>query len=982
MRLRNIPLILAASATLLATVLAFAQDAERAEDGDFVFGDEAAWGDSGPEGTEGEDEVKVDAPPPAHRGVIQGVLRDGNGNPAFEGKVSVPGTDYVTYTDVHGRFRLELPPGTYSVRFFVEAHEPAQLQGVVVTAGQVEELNLHVEAREGAVQEIEVIGVLEKNRIEGILLARQRSGSVGDTIGRIEISKTPDSNAAEAAQRVVGATIVGGRFVYVRGLGERYSNALFDGAPLPSPEPDRAAVPLDLFPVAVMDSVTIVKTFTPDIPADFAGGSVQVETRSIPDDLVFSAGVSGGYVTGTTFHDRPTLQGSKTDWLGFDSGRRALPDGVPSDYALIRDGERSDGTVITAQDLAGWAQRFNSSMSWSDTMTPPNHGLNLVVGNGWKLGGDQKLGAIASLTYGRSFNSYDMKRRDFIFRDGEVGAQYDYDTQVSQMKVNWGALGSVAYAPHKDHQLRLVLVRSQLAEDELEVFQGVHEEYAFRDVAGVRGQFVARALNIARLTGQHEFEEANDGKLSWSALYSVATRDEPDSRDAAWVRDTATNEYEFITNGDSGRHFWSDMSERGLAGTIDYEQPLGLAQAAKVKLGGAAQIKDRDFVGRRFVYAGSSGRTNVRCGETFGPSCPDDTFREELFDDFGGRVNRPTFTFEEKTANSDGYDAELDVYATYVMTDVNLLPDLRLILGERFESTRQTIKPKDFGFGDADSARLVGQDLLPSASVVYSATSKAKLRGAVTRTLARPQLRELAPFSFNEVYGGRIVSGNPDLELTHITNVDLRFEYFPSLREVAAFSVFYKNFEDPIEPTITPSGGASQLTYVNSPGAKLIGVEFEARKHLDFISPKLEDFSTVANVTLAHSRIALEQTGNRTLTSTSRPLVNQAPWVLNLALDYDNEDSGTKLRASLNLAGRRVEEVGTSGIPDGYRQPAALVDVTGTQGLGKGFRLKAGVEDLLNSEVLITAGKERNRKLASRSYRDGSVIFVGISYDL
>jgi len=976
---RPFPIIVAVLATAR---LAFAQQPENAEDLDegFVFGNEEAWGESGPEGA--EEKVEANQPPPVNKGVIQGVLRDGEGHPAYEARVSIPGTNYEAYTDLQGRFRLEVPPGTYSVRFFLELHEPAQMQGVVVSAGQIQEVNARVKAREGAVQEIEVIGVLEKTRLEGQLLARQRSASVGDIIGRQEISKTSDSNAAEAAQRVVGATIVGGRFVYVRGLGERYSNALFDGAPLPSPEPDRAAVPLDLFPVAVMDSITIVKTFTPDLPADFAGGSVQVETRAIPDDLVFSAGVSGGYVTGTTFQDRSTLERSGTDWLGFDSGKRALPKGVPSDYALIEEAERPNGTRVTGEELVGWAERFNSSMRWHDIGTPPNHGFNLVVGNGWKLGKSQRLGAIASFTYGRSFKSYDMKQREFIPRLGEIVPKLDYDTQVSQDKVNWGALGSLAYAPHKDHQLRLVLVRSQLAEDSLEVFTGQHEEYNYRDVAGIRGQYVSRALNVVRLTGQHEFKRANESKLDWSALYSVATRDEPDSRDAAWVRDPSTGDFEFITNGDSGRHFWSDMSERGLAGTIDYEQPLGRAQIAKVKVGGFAQMKDRDFVGRRFVYSGYGTRDPATCGQTFGPSCPDDTFRNEYFSDYGGRLNDPTLGFEESTQNSDGYNADLDVFATYLMADANVLEDLRLIVGERLETTRQTIEPRDFGFGDAESARLVDQDLLPSLSVVYSATKKAKVRGAVTRTLARPQLREFAPFAFNEVYGGRIVSGNPHLTLTHITNLDMRFEYFPSLREVAAFSIFYKDFEDPIEPTILPAGGATLLTYVNSPGAKLIGIELESRKQLDFIAKGLEDFSTVANLTLARSRIALKQTGNDTLTSLSRPLVNQAPWVLNLALDYDNEDIGTKLRASLNITGRRVEEVGTEGIPDGYRQPAALVDITGTQALGKGFRIKAGVEDLLNSEVLVTAGKERKRSRATRAYRDGSVVFAGISYDL
>ena len=978
MRLR--PLFLTAVAAFPLVLLSrpvLAQDDEWGE-GE-VFGEAEAFGDPNAFGNEPAEEVRPEAPPPVNRGVIQGLITDPKGEPAIEAQITIVGTPYETYTDVSGRYRFELPPGTYNVRIFYQLHKPAEVQGVKVGVGQVVEVDGAVEPEEGAVQEIEVIGVLEKTRLEGQLLSRQRSASVGDIIGRSEISKTPDSNAAEAARRVVGASIVGGRFVYVRGLGERYSNALFDGAPLPSPEPDRAAIPLDLFPVAVLDSITIVKTFTPDLPADFAGGSVQIDTRSIPDGPVFSVGTKLGYVTGSTFQSAPMYKRSRTDWLGFDSGLRALPSGTPDDYLLQRGTTRPDGSEVTSEEITDWGRRFNSSMNWHDVGLPPNHSFDLVVGNGWKLPGEQKLGAIASLTYGRSFLTInDYTKREFRYDANStlseaISPQIDYKTIETTDSVRWGAYGSISYAPGRNHELGLVLLHSQLADATFQRFSGRSEELA-RRVAGVHEGYESRGLNVVRLTGTHEFEDANDATIRWAGLYSAAFRNELDTRDAVWgLREDG--EWSFITNAGSGRHFWADMSENGLAGNVDYTQPLGRQQLAKLKLGAAANVKDRGFRGRRFEF-GSRTSNGLGCGTTFDSGCPGRTFAPAAFEG-----DRPMAQFAEKTLSTDGYDAELDVFGVYAMADTHVTPDLRLILGERFETTRQTIQSPDFGLGLPRSARLTSQDLLPSLSVVYSATKRAKVRGAVTRTLARPQARELAPFAFNEIYGGRSVSGNPDLKLTHITNVDMRFEFFPTLREVAAFSIFYKEFEDPIEPTLVAQSSGAILSYVNSPTAKLIGIELEARKNLGVLAPALDDFSLVSNLTLARSRISLEQSGYKTLTSTSRPLVNQAPWVFNLALDYDNEDIGTKLRASFNIAGRRLMEVGSGGVPDGYEQSSPSLDVAGTQELGHGFKVKAGVEDVLNSRTLITQGKSRRESIARESYRDGSVIFAGLAYD-
>ncbi|MBN2193083.1 MAG: TonB-dependent receptor [Polyangiaceae bacterium] len=947
-------------------------------EGEYSFGDTTDLGGGQEPGSEGIT-VDLEQAPARNLGVIVGRLIDSRtGDPILEGKISVPGTAHRTLTDLEGRFRLELPPGTYEVRYFEGTHQPARTTGLILAVGQTLDASARLTPLEGLVQETEIIAKIEKERLEGQLLARQRSAATGDIIGRAEIAKTPDSNAAEAAKRVVGASVIGGRFVFVRGLGERYTNSLLDGTPLPSPEPDRAAVPLDLFPVDVIDNITIAKTATPDVPGDFAGGSVQIQTRSIPDELVASASVSGGYNTHATFRDRLDHQGSSTDWLGFDSGLRRLPDGVPDDFPVSAGAYRPDGTEVSAADVRRYAPLLNSSLRWrTDAFTPPNHSASLVLGNGWRLPGEQRLGAVASFSYGHGY-----ELREAVVRQFDPAAasprgfteRIDYQVDEGEETVHWGAFGSLSYAPSTEHGLKLVVLHSQFANDLTRVFTGFASEVD-SEVSGVHLQYASRGLDLAKLSGSHQVEALGRARLAWTALLSRASRNEPDTRDVGYLhRGSADLPFQTTGQSENGRHFFSDLSENGVAGTVDWMQPLDLRNRQRAKLGASFSRRRRDFGARRFSFGPPQGAPPAGCTSAeFGPECPDQTYQPAA-------IEEGTIELDEGTFRTDGYRSDLDVYAGYLMTDLTVAAPVRIVLGERVEATHQAIEPWDFGTGSAGQARVDAVDLLPSAAVVLSLHQNTKARASATRTLARPQLRELAPFAFSDYYQGHLTAGNPDLDLTRITNLDLRLEHFPTLREVAAVSVFHKRFADPIEPVLVPAAGSYMVTYQNTPSAYVYGVELESRTRLGFLSPALDKLSLIANLTLTRSRIQVEQTGDDTMTSLDRPMVNQAPWVTNLALDYDNEDSGTRIRVSYYVAGRRIVEVGAFGLPDAYQQPQHLVDVTASQAIGRHVAIRVGVEDLFDTKAVVTQGSRRESGNTRLEYRDGAVVFAGASY--
>jgi len=914
--------------------------------------------------------------PAKGEGAVQGqVLDKQTAQPLAGASVDVVGTEIRVTTDGKGQFRIALRPGRYALRIYTPGYQPIRAQNVYVFAQGTRKLDVGLEPEsETSGDEFVIEAAPDTASVDALALERKRSASMGDAVGRAEMSKSPDRNAAAAAQRVVGVTLVGNRFVYVRGLGERYTNALLNGAPLPSPEPDRAAVPLDLFPTLALESLTIVKTFTPDSPGDFAGGSVRIETRRIPQKFLFQASASGGFNTQSTFRDRLDYRGGSTDWLGYDDGTRALPSDFPR-YKLSPNTPRPDGTPVTPAELTSRGQSINSYLSSRRSFTPPDHGLNVVAGDGFELGKERKLGVIAALSYGRKYEIR-TDNIDYQYNFGSGTAPYrerTYRFEAAKDTVTWGAFGSVSYDFDKNHRLSLVGLHSQAGEDSVRVIDGFNRGRN-ASIHDTRLEWVERSMNFVQLVGEHVFPELDSARLDWAAWFSKASRDQPDTRGISWQRSDGATSWNFVEDPSSGRHFWAEQSERVLGGQLGWTQPVG--EESKLKLGGFVNKRTREFTSRNFAFKRLlpiAQYDRYQCPSQDFDACADSMF-------FGTNIGQ-SLGLEESTQPQDAYDADLNVYAAYAMTDVAITRWMRAILGQRLEVTRQTLDADDqFDTGVAiKGASVESTDLLPSFGLVFDVTKQSKLRASLTRTLARPQLRELAPFAYVNVLGGRPEVGNPDLTLTHITNADLRFEYFPTLKEVLALTVFYKHFEDPIEAVVIASGDAGVNTYQNAKGANLGGVELELRKSLEPLADPLKHFTFIGNLTASVSRIELTGDALDKVTHASRPMMNQAPYSLNLALDYDGPTK-TSFRVLYNVVGKRIVAVGTEGLDDAYEHPRHLVDLTVAQEFGKHVSVRATAANILNSPFLVTQGKEDSDATVVGRYTTGAVYSLSGSY--
>jgi len=897
------------------------------------------------------DEPDPARPAPSGKGVVWGVVTDAaTKEPLLDAAVTVVGTKQKATADLDGRFRLELAPGAHELRIWYEGHAARRVQGLTVVAGTVQRVNVALDGDKAVAEEVVEVEVTPDRASASAQLAiRRNSATVGDAVSAQEIARTPDRNAADAARRIVGATIVGGKYVFVRGLGDRYSNSLLNGTPLPSPEPDRQAIPLDLFPSIILSDITVTKTFTPDMPGDFAGGSVRINTRELPDHFIFQATLSAGLNTQSTFADRLSYTGSSTDWLGIDGGARAFPTGVP-DYKIIRLGNKPDGSTITPEELTRYGRKMSSPMGATQSVNLPNLTGSAVVGDTLRFGVTQELGYTVALTYGRKLT----RRTGEIIRTFDPDpfdptillTRNDYTAETGLDQVSWGAYGTATYKPNKDHKIVFTGLHSRSSDKEARQIDGFNAEGG-NNPADTRLRFVSRSLTFAQLAGTHKIEAADGAILDWNFALSYASSDEPDTRETIYVRDQGTGIYGWSPGSLSGSHFFGAQRETSYGGGLNWTQPLRKGDLfTKLRTGGLFSRKARTFDSRRFRYIQTPR------------SLPGDLFNQPPDKLFASQNIGPVLQLQEDTRPNDAYTAGQDIYSGYVMVDSWLASRLRVILGARVEASRQNIDSFDPFAVTLEHVltELSPTDFLPSVSFVVKTSSESNLRLSATRTVARPQLRELSPFVFTDYFGAREITGNPDLKGTSIYNGDVRFELFPAAGEVVALSGFYKQFYDPIETTIIPTNQGI-VSYQNAKGAKVVGAELEARKGLGFISPVVKDLGLLANLTLAYSRVELEATLGAQQTNQVRPLAGQSPYVVNAGLDYSNETTGTRARLLYNVFGPRIAQVGSQKRPDVYEEPRHQIDVTVAQRVAKHVDLKLAAENITDAPVRMTQGK-------------------------
>ena len=903
--------------------------------------------------------------------VLQGrVLDVATGEPLIGAQVSVVGTDQGAVTDVDGRYRISLPPGSYDLRVVYLGYSEKTVTGVPVQdrAANYQDITLASQAIEAEGIEVVISAAEERGSVAGALAYQRKATNVVNGISAEEISRAPASDAADAIKRVTSTSIVGGKYVYVRGLGERYSTAQLDGAALPTPEPEKRVIPLDIFPASMIESLFTVKSYTADLPGDFAGGLVDIQTKDIPEQpfITFSSGV--GYNTNLADIDRPKYEGGDLDWLGFDDGTRSIPDGLPDRIPPTA----APKEAASFHDLfEGGFQAFTDPVDFGDV----NKSFSLSFGSPVEWFGKDG-GYLVGLTYS---SSADSRLQEEFYPSLEAGNfQYDYDTQLGIRDVSLSGLGGYSINPTPTSRLSFKTIFTHSAEDETRLVSGPFNQSTSGVARIHRFQFVERTLLSNQARFEHQVGWLGDSQLDWSGSYGLALRDEPDTRTSSYVATSEGDVFRFNESATNDR-FFSDLTDHQFDGGIKLSSRFDLlGRTATFDAGVRGGYRTRDFAARRFSYENAD--TDVR-------SLPP----TQLFT--SANIAAGKIDFLESTEATDQYDATEGTAAGYGSLGFGLTDRLRGTLGLRVEWNRTEVTSLDPRTGTqlAElSSELDTVEPLPTVTLQYELTENQALHAAAARTVVRPQFRELAPFRYQNYLENTL--GNPFLENGESYNFDLRWSWFPTLGEILSVGGFYKNLNDPIEIVRIPTAGNNVGTPepYNGPSAHTYGVELEVRNDLGRWTP-LNGLSASTNVTLASSNVKQDEEievffGNPAatepdiltpdlFTNPERDLFYHSPYLVNAGLHYITPSGATTASLLYDLVGERLTQVGTRGFDDIYETTRRTFDASLEQRFFEIVDLKFAIENITNEPVQFDLGDDQ-----TLDYEPGRTLSLKATY--
>ncbi|WP_035673121.1 TonB-dependent receptor [Flavobacterium sp. 83] len=892
------------------------------------------------------------------------VLDDSNGRSLPGVNVMIKKLKLSTSTDSEGKFIFRnVALGNYDIDFSYIGYMPKIISEVVTTTNETTFVNITLVENKNELKEVVITKTRAKTEsVKSLLLMQKNSVSVSDGISAETIKRTPDKTTSDVLKRISGASIQDNKFVIIRGLNDRYNAAFLNGAPLPSSEPDRKAFSFDVFPSNMLDNLIITKTASPDLPGDFAGGVIQINTKSVPDKNFQSITIGSGYNTITTFKTQKSYKGSSTDWLGFDNGARNLPSSIPTSEVF---------NSLTYQEKAALAKSFESDWSIQDKRFKPNVNFQYTIGHHFDFN-DKVIGVLFSVSNNQTNNYNETVRNDYDNPDPSLPsvllskfADKNYTEQVLT-----SALANFSFKFNENHSITLKNIYSINSSDLLVDRYGQKDVNDTRVIAANVRWFTSNKIYSGQLNGDHYFSKPKI-KFTWTGFYSDINRSIPNLRRNIYsiTNPNSTDLSETIPNAEiannnggpdyGGGMFFSENKENISGFKFDLSKKFNIGDdlVNEIKIGSSSQTRERNFFARQLQY------NTLTLGGNFDYSLlalPNSS----IFSIANMGVISPGkngFTLFDFTKYTDSYSAGSKLDAGYIMLD-NRYKSFRLVWGVRYEKYVQTI---DSRLTETEYLSLNNHqtDILPSANFIYSINKKQNLRLSYSKTLNRPEFRELAPFGFYDFTTQFFTQGNPDLKIASIQNLDLRYELYPGKGQIFSFSYFNKKFTNPIE--IQQEVNNKTVTYRNANSAKNSGVELEFRTLLSSIfksenTTVFDDITLFSNIAVIKSKVDLSNF-NSANTEKSRPLQGQSPYIFNAGLQYLNKDNGWALSTNVNKAGNRITYASSEIKPAIWEKGRTFLDVQ----IAKSFynnklEVKFNIQNILAQDLIFYQNNYRN----------------------
>ena len=894
----------------------------------------------------------------AQTGVINGTISDGEANDVLPfANIVVKGTQKGGTTDFEGKYNITLNPGTYTLEFSFVGYQTKEITGVIVKENQTTTTDVTLNASAGTLDEVVITTSARQNTEAAVLNYQRNAVSLVDGLSLEKIKSTGASNIASAVRNVPGVSVQGGKYVYVRGLGDRYTKSILNGMDVPGLDPDRNTLQLDIFPSQILENVLVVKSSTADQPADFTGGVVDIVTKDIPSREQYSLSVGMAYNSDFHFNKNYLVsESSSTDFLGFDNGLRDNP---------IPDAQQIPIPQINGVVSRALTQRFEKRLAARRAESFMNYNFSATAGDQYDVG-DNKLGYLASLSYRNETTYYDEYVNGQIFRKDETDKS---NNELLLDRGQTGELGNNNVLISGLIGLSFKTDRSKYRLNVLHIQNGESEASRFRQENRIISSnlikkdnliYTQRSISNALLTGKHSLGTQNDWTIEWKISPSYARVYDKDFRVTPFRISTNPNTGEETytiqpsESGDASR-FFRDLNEKSVSSKLDITKNHKLFDRdAKLKFGGAYTYKKRDFQITQFAFP------LLRLNSAFFGGDPDQLLLDQNI--YNPETNSGVYVRRDSN-DSDSFNSNMQIGSGYVSEEFKFTDWFNAIAGVRFEKFILKYTGQNQSGSVLDNASVIDKsDFFPSANLIFNLNedSSKKIRASYSRTTARPSFKEVSLAQIFDPISSTFFIGNINLKPTYINNFDLRYEQYGEAGDFFALSGFYKTFNDPIELSFIRRA-YGQYTPLNLGDAKVFGAELEIRKNLGFIRG-LQNLDFNANFSLIESQQTysaderagrLDNLREGEKLDDYRQLQGQSPYLLNVGFNYNLEDSGWNGGLFYNSQGKTLQIVGAGDVADVYTLPfhSLKLNVSKAFGEKKNSKLTLKFENILDDDI-------------------------------
>jgi TonB-dependent receptor len=942
----------------------------------------------------------------AGEGIVRGKIFDGSTGETLVGvTVFAQGTTNGTTTDLDGNFTLKVDEGIYSLQISYLSYQTLVIENVEVKADETVVLdNIQLTESTHELSEVIVTAQALKTTETALQSIKKKSAVILDGISSAKMELTGDGTAVEAAKRITGISVEGGKYVYVRGLGDRYSKTTLNHVDVPGLDPDRNSLQMDIFPSNLIDNIMVSKNFTADMPADFTGGIMNIETKAFPERKIFSVSIGTSYNPQMHFNsDYLYYQGGSTDFLGFDDGTRDLPHGANQNNIPTPVSGHSD------EDVRDFVQSFNPHLGTKQKTSLPDMSTSITFGNQLDLNtaSNSKLGYIFSVSYKSEYRYFDEVINSEYQRytdpdKNELRYAFIQEGEMGKRNILAGLLGGLAYKT-RNTKLRLTAMHLQSGESRAGKFNLTDNGEAI----GQSGYFAVsdnleynqRSLTNVLLNGVHRFNDSG-WEIDWRISPTRSSSEDPDIRKTAFTH--RSNDVIFSAGaGGNPSRIWRTLNELNATAKTDITKAYSfLGSKAKLKFGLSHNYKTRDYEILFFDM------------QFFGGQSWDDPKPDNVLNPDNIYPNRPNAVYYQSgngNPNPNAYSSNANNTAAYISNEFYLLPQLKIIPGLRIENyvQRHTGRDQRYASGDTENGEnLVNEkvldsfDFFPSVNTIFHLNEHQNIRLSYSKTIARPSFKELSfaqildPVS-NRIFNGSLFSypnWSGNLTETRIDNIDLRWELFLGRGELFSMSAFYKNFDKPIELVRIPEQQSSTEYQARNVGSGLLyGVEIELQKNLGFMANALRNISLSGNLTLVESQTEMTDTEYNSrksfekpgeITERTRQMAGQSPMVLNAGIHYGNYEAGWDAGLFYNVKGSTLSIVGMGLYPDIYEKPFQSLNFSLNKKIGQDQKTSVSFKasNLLNSKAESVFKSFMAEPELYHSINPGRSFSIGISY--